>query len=47
MILCNIWVILRRNVIYFYSKNLILINFFTDKVTEKTQLYNSSNGITY
>ena len=27
--MCNIWVILRRNIMYLYSKNLILINFFT------------------
>jgi hypothetical protein len=25
--MCNIWVILRRNVMYLYGKNLILINF--------------------
>ena len=29
----NTWFILRRNVIYLYSKNLILVNFFTVKVS--------------
>jgi hypothetical protein len=29
----SIWVFLRRNVVYLYSKNLILINFFTVKVS--------------
>ena len=36
--MCNIWVILRRNVIYLYSKNLILINFFTAKVPDMMSL---------
>jgi hypothetical protein len=30
--MCNNWVIRRRNVIYLYNKNPILINFFTVKV---------------
>jgi hypothetical protein len=31
--MCNIWVILRRNVMYFIVKKLILINFFTVKIS--------------
>ena len=31
--MCNIWAIRRRNVIYLYKKNSILINFFTVKVS--------------
>ena len=36
--MCNIWVILRRNVMYLYSKNLILINLFTVKVPDMMSL---------
>ena len=34
--MCKSWVILRRNVIYLYSKKVILIDFFTLKVPDMT-----------